>query len=104
MVRISFVLGNLTAKSDLSRSRLFQQPKSLDTLLAVLKYYLEIDSKSGEASKSQTEGATPDNSKTEDVLIKVIRVIANMSINEEIGAQIATNENCVKLLLVVLGE
>ena len=42
-------------------------------------------------------------SKVEDVLIKVIRVIANMSINEQIGSSIASNDVCVKLLINVLG-
>lgn len=42
--------------------------------------------------------------KSQDVLIKLIRVIANLSINHDIGALIASNETCVDLLLQVLGE
>ena len=42
-------------------------------------------------------------SKIEDVLIKIVRVIANLSINEEIGPAIASSELCVKLLIYVLG-
>ena len=42
-------------------------------------------------------------SKVEDVLIKIIRVIANLSINEQIGSSIASNDVCVKLLINVLG-
>ena len=47
VVRISFILGNLTAKSDVARTRLFSQPKALDILVNVLKYYVEIDLKVG---------------------------------------------------------
>ena len=42
-------------------------------------------------------------SKVEDVLIKIIRIIANLSINEQIGSSIAANDTCVKLLINVLG-
>ncbi len=40
----------------------------------------------------------------EDVLIKLIRVIANLSINQDIGPLIASNENCVDQLMQILGE
>ena len=56
---------------------------------------LNTDSKSPEGKQA---------SKIEDVLIKVIRVIANLSINEEIGSAIASSELCVKLLINVLGK
>ena len=42
MLRLSFILGNLMAKSDLSRNRFFQQPKGFDILLVVFKYYLDL--------------------------------------------------------------
>jgi hypothetical protein len=45
VVRVSFILGNMTAKNDNARVQLFQQPKSLDILLTVLKTHLELDYK-----------------------------------------------------------
>ena len=39
------MLGNVTAKSDGARARVAAQPKALDTLLALLKYYLQLDVK-----------------------------------------------------------
>ncbi len=42
--------------------------------------------------------------KMEDVLIKMIRVIANLSINEEIGPDIASNDQCVMILIKILGN
>ena len=39
----------------------------------------------------------------EDVLIKVIRVIANLSINETIGPVLASSGQCVDLLIEILG-
>ena len=43
-------------------------------------------------------------SRQEDVLVKVIRVIANISMNTEIGPSIAENESCILLLIEILGE
>ena len=54
-------------------------------------------------------GAAPDGdessrvSKTVDVLIKAVRVVANLSINETIGSRIAATDQCVMLLLQILG-
>lgn len=42
-------------------------------------------------------------SKTEDVLVKVVRVIANISINETVGPQVASSNLCVELLIRILG-
>ena len=47
MVRVCFILGNLTAKNDSSRRLLFEQPDALETLLLVLKSYFELDLKVG---------------------------------------------------------
>ena len=44
-VRICFILGNMTAKNDDARERLYQEAKSLDVILTVLKTYLELDIK-----------------------------------------------------------
>ena len=45
MVRICFILGNMTAKNDDARLLLHQEKKSLDIILTVLKSYLELDIK-----------------------------------------------------------
>ncbi len=39
----------------------------------------------------------------EDVMIKLIRVIANLSINEQIGYEISKREDCLDILLKILG-
>ena len=42
--------------------------------------------------------------KVEDVLIKVMRVLANLSINEDVGPAIADNPDFINLLISVIGE
>lgn len=107
VVRVCFTLGNMTAKNESARTQLFQQPKSLDVLLAVLKTHLELDQKTRnklekrEKSKSDS-GSTEDLSKHEDVLVKVVRVIANISINEDVGPQVAASNPCLELLIRIL--
>ena len=50
------------------------------------------------------EAAVRSQKKTEDVLVKVIRIIANISIAEDIGMDIASREDCLELLLNILGQ
>ena len=52
MVRLCFVLGNLTAKNEQARLRLFQEREGMDTLLTVLKTYDEFDAQVGQAFDS----------------------------------------------------
>lgn len=61
-----------------------------------------IQNQGKETKKEVAEDGSTVN-KTEDVLIKVIRVIANLSINENVGPVICTNYQCVDFLLKVLG-
>lgn len=42
--------------------------------------------------------------KFEDVVVKTVRVIANASISQDIGERIARSDECIELLLQVLGE
>lgn len=61
-----------------------------------------IQNQGKETKKEVAEDGSTVN-KTEDVLIKVIRVIANLSINENVGPVICSNYQCVDFLLKVLG-
>ncbi|XP_077976890.1 armadillo repeat-containing protein 2-like [Glandiceps talaboti] len=101
VVRVFFVLGNLTAKNDDARASLYKTENCMEVLLAVFKTYFQSDIKDKqEKSPSKSNGKSP--SKTEDVLIKLIRVIANLSINQDVGPVIAADNNCVSLLLQIL--
>ena len=43
-------------------------------------------------------------SKVEDILIKTIRLVANVSINADIGEQLACTERLLELLMNVIGR
>ncbi|KAH0622202.1 hypothetical protein JD844_024307 [Phrynosoma platyrhinos] len=102
VVRIIFILGNLTAKNNQAREQFFEMQGSIDTLIALFQYHCEADANGklwndgGELKKLKHP------SKAEDVLIKLIRVIANLSIHPCVGASLATNHQIVALLIKVL--
>ncbi|KAK6168886.1 hypothetical protein SNE40_020049 [Patella caerulea] len=108
VVRLCFVLGNITAKRDDSRLRLYQETDGMETFLTVLKTY-QTKYKQIQNGNEVLNGTGEDNIKTksndyEDVLVKVIRVIANLSINETLGPLIASNDEFVQILLTILEE
>ncbi|XP_071819134.1 armadillo repeat-containing protein 2-like isoform X2 [Apostichopus japonicus] len=105
VVRVCFILGNLTAHNDDCRYCLFNTENAIDTLLSTFRSYLASDLKHSKVhpkQEAEKDKKSTVDKKSQDVLIKLIRVIANLSINHDIGALIASNETCVDLLLQVL--
>ncbi|KAK7108771.1 armadillo repeat-containing protein 2-like isoform X1 [Littorina saxatilis] len=106
VVRLCFVLGNLTAKNEQARQRLYQEKEGMDTLLAVLKTYDELDAQGKDTSSVTSSVEEPESkddiNKVEDVLIKVIRVLANLSISEDVGPFVAANEQFMSCLLGII--
>ncbi|KAJ8397633.1 hypothetical protein AAFF_G00436320 [Aldrovandia affinis] len=107
VVRMVFILGNLTAKSGEAREQLWAEEGVLDTLLLLFLSYHRMDKASpGPRAPSGTVEDPPQAlrqpSDVEDVLIKLIRLLANLSIHPAVGTALATNTQCVELLLKVL--
>ncbi|KAI1897608.1 hypothetical protein AGOR_G00085020 [Albula goreensis] len=113
VVRIVFTLGNLTAKNNDAREQLWAEDGALDTLLGLFLSYHQMDtapSASGTPWTPQGPAGTAEGqlqghrqpSDVEDVLIKLIRVFANLSISPTVGSALASNSQCVELLLKVL--
>ncbi|XP_036405823.1 armadillo repeat-containing protein 2 [Megalops cyprinoides] len=107
VVRLVFTLGNLTAKNNEARERLWAEEGCLDTLLGLFLLYHQMDTAAPAPRNpgGTVEGQQPDHrppSGVEDVLIKLIRVLANLSIHPTVGPTLASNTQCVELLLKVL--
>ncbi|XP_041044509.1 armadillo repeat-containing protein 2 isoform X3 [Carcharodon carcharias] len=108
VVRVVFILGNMTAKNNKAREELYKQKHSVKTLLTLFQTYHELDVKvkisppkiQSKSEMDETRNQRP--SEVEDILIKLIRVIANLSINTEVGSALSGNQNCVDLLIKVL--
>ncbi|XP_019375668.1 PREDICTED: armadillo repeat-containing protein 2 isoform X1 [Gavialis gangeticus] len=104
VVRIVFILGNLTAKNNQAREQFFKEKGCVSILTSLFQIYGEFDMnekkrkhEAGEEKKTQKHP-----SEAEDVLIKLIRVLANLSIHPSIGAALAANHYIVALLVMVL--
>ncbi|NWT09335.1 ARMC2 protein, partial [Vireo altiloquus] len=105
VVRIIFILGNLTAKNDQCREQFFKAKESINTLTSLFQTYYELDLNAqtcydGRKGKGQKDLKYP--SEAEDVLIKLIRVLANLSIHRSVGAALAAAHPVVGLLVTVL--
>ncbi|XP_061479538.1 armadillo repeat-containing protein 2 isoform X2 [Rhineura floridana] len=102
VIRIIFILGNLTAKNNQAREQFFEMQGSINTLIALFQTNCEADSNSklwkGDGKLKNLKHP----SEAEDVLIKLIRVIANLSIHPSVGASLATNHHIVTFLITVL--
>ncbi|XP_064364932.1 armadillo repeat-containing protein 2 isoform X5 [Dromaius novaehollandiae] len=105
VVRIVFILGNLTAKNNQAREQFFEEKGSVNTLITLFQTYHKLDlnaekwnhERGGEEKKNQKHP-----SEAEDVLIKLIRLLANLSIHPSVGAALAAAHHVVELLVTVL--
>lgn len=107
VIRIIFILGNLTARNDQSREQFFKEKESISTLTSLFQTYYELDLNAqtwyhGKKGKGKKHRKYP--SEEEDVLIKLIRVLANLSIHPSVGAALAAAHPVVGLLVTVLGN
>ncbi len=91
MVRTAFALGNIAAYDDLGRKILLDRHDLLECLIGVLD------------SKSMTATTTSSDDKlTEDILVKSVRVFANLAVLKEGGQWAAVNDGLVKALIRLL--
>ncbi|XP_056674623.1 armadillo repeat-containing protein 2 isoform X3 [Monodelphis domestica] len=104
IVRIVFILGNLTAKNNQAREQFSKEKGCIKTLLSLFNTYYEMDlnSMKGMDDEEGKNKKQKQPSEVEDVLIKVIRVLANISIHPSIGATLAANQQVVALLVTTL--
>ncbi|XP_061602970.1 armadillo repeat-containing protein 2 [Cololabis saira] len=108
VVRLLFTLGNLTAKGGEPRQLLFQCDGCMETLLQLYKSYQRKDpapyTPIQRGTPFSTEPANPLISAREvdDVLVKLVTVLANISIHPAVGSTLTTNTTCIKLLMETL--
>uniref|UniRef100_A0A8C9KQ57 Armadillo repeat containing 2 n=1 Tax=Serinus canaria TaxID=9135 RepID=A0A8C9KQ57_SERCA len=103
VVRIIFILGNLTARNDQSREQFFKEKESINTLTSLFQTYYELDLNAltwHHDRKGKNQPKYP--SEAEDVLIKLMRVLANLSVHPKVGAALAAAHPVVGLLVTVL--
>ncbi|XP_059556751.1 armadillo repeat-containing protein 2 [Myotis daubentonii] len=104
VVRIVFILGNLTAKNNQAREQFFREKESIPTLLSLFRAFYELDLHPERPAGAGDERPTPQKprAQVEDVLIKLTRVLANLAIHPGVGPALAANPQVVGLLLATL--
>ncbi|XP_078303318.1 armadillo repeat-containing protein 2 isoform X1 [Panthera onca] len=103
VVRIVFILGNLTAKNHQAREQFSKEKGSIPTLLSLFHTFYKMDLCAKEqAGGAQQPKVQRPRAPAEDVLIKLTRVLANLAIHPGIGPALATNPHAVGLLLATL--
>ncbi|KAM6208036.1 armadillo repeat-containing protein 2 isoform 1-T2 [Sarcoramphus papa] len=105
VIRIIFILGNLTAKNNQACEQFFKEKGSVNTLISLFQTYRDLDLNAQKwyherGGEGKNHPKHP--SEAEDVLIKLIRVLANLSIHPSIGAALAAAHRVVELLVTVL--
>ncbi|XP_068087369.1 armadillo repeat-containing protein 2 isoform X2 [Hyperolius riggenbachi] len=98
VVRIVFTLSNLTAKANKAREEFYEVKGSIITLLSLLQSHCDIDKKAQKENLKDLKRP----SEVEDVLIKLISLLANLSVHPAIGKHLAADQSCISLLIHIL--
>lgn len=106
VVRLLFTLGNLTAKIEKARLLLFQCESGVDTLLQLYNGYQRRDAPLHTHRQRDAPLTKPSRAAQEfdDVLVKLVRVLANMCIHPDVGPALANNVTFIRLLIETLGK
>ncbi|XP_034818553.2 armadillo repeat-containing protein 2 isoform X7 [Pan paniscus] len=104
VVRVVFILGNLTAKNNQAREQFSKEKRSIQTLLSLFQTFHQLDlhSQKPVGQRGEQHRAQRPPSEAEDVLIKLTRVLANIAIHPGVGPVLAANPGIVGLLLTTL--
>ncbi len=92
VVRTAFALGNVAAQGDSGRSALLAENGLLECLAEMM------DERTKKIASSSSSGRKLD----EDILVKTIRVFANLAVLPEGGHWAATNDRLVRCLVTLL--
>lgn len=96
-VRICFVLGNLSADHDPTREHLFFTHRAMPLLNDLCTRYF------GAEMAQLKKIANKHLGKEEDVLIKLVRVMANLTVHPKVGPSVANDSDTLRNLLAILG-
>jgi hypothetical protein len=126
VLRVSFILGNLTTTSDDCRVLILETAGAVELLLDMLQQLCERSCGAGapedgsfqpQSQAVVTAGAAAEpepelpqtesdinatrQSQTDETLVKLIRLLANLAINGEVGLMVSQDRRCMLLVTVV---
>lgn len=94
ILRLAYILGNIHARYDDARIEFFNNDAAMEYLLNTLEFF----------SNQRFDMKNSNGDTVMDVLIKLIRVIANMSVNAEVGYGLGLKHPLGVVLLNILLE
>ena len=105
-LRLLFTMGNMTASDADNIADLYDASQELTVLFDLLDYYIKIDTEFQsrtitEEATDEGEAALPQVSESEDVLTKLVRVLANLCINSDIGPLLAAHPRVFSLVTLL---
>ncbi|KAG2431305.1 hypothetical protein HYH02_013436 [Chlamydomonas schloesseri] len=105
LLRVAFVLGNLTTNSNEYREQVCNVPFALVTVVGILQRYAFGGGPQPEGAATGGSAAADRLAKAashEDCLVKVLRLAANLAIWQEAGRTLAEEEHVANALLALL--
>lgn len=110
LLRLAFVLGNVTTSSEGQRKAIATSPGSLASIVSILSHYSsatvtgeEDERASGGPRASEAIAQKLNQASTPaDCCIKMLRLVANLAIHEEVGPSIASQSEVARVLLDLL--
>lgn len=108
--RIGYILGNVMAKCDSARLQFYNNDVAMEYLLKCLEHFSSESLMLRRKTRGQVANETSNDDDTSDcqfdtvtdVVIKLIRVIANLSVNAEVGYKLANHHQLGAILLTLL--
>lgn len=103
VVRLCYILGNLTARDDQTRIGLHQTSTNTNVFLHLLEsFHRKYTGPESDSCGEKSELTSKIAAEAEDILIKIIRILGNMCINANVGQQLALNNQYIGFLLSIL--
>mmetsp|Transcript_104690 Transcript_104690/g.197304 ORF Transcript_104690/g.197304 Transcript_104690/m.197304 type:complete len:724 (+) Transcript_104690:79-2250(+) len=102
VLRLAFALGNLTARNDRLREMLMFEFDGAALLTKLLELYWQRDRRLAQAENSLVERGA-DAQDCESVLVKLVRLLANVAISPSIGKMVASSAPIIDALLDIIG-
>ncbi|KAG6611653.1 uncharacterized protein IUM83_13673 [Phytophthora cinnamomi] len=106
-IRVFFVLGNLCAGNDQNRCLIVQNFSGIQILVESLHFYAARYSDARNTSElahsddNDEHRCVSDGEQSMEVLVKLVRVMANLAINADVGAQLNGNDGLSPLLEIL---
>ena len=113
LIRLTFVLGNLTSSDEDHRIKIFRYRNSLDVLLDILHTHGQLLLAAAEELETKIEQNLGENNEvpasdiselskhaSQDLLVKIVRLLAHLAISPSIGPVLAKKEKIEMLILL----